>query len=90
MPTNRTPVRCPSCEEELAVARLVCLACGTQVSGEYRLAPLLRLSPEDQAFVEAFVSESGSLKAMANRLSISYPTVRNKLDDIIKKLGEKP
>lgn len=86
---KRTPVQCPSCQSELAVTRLVCLACGTEVSGEYRLAPLLRLSREDQAFVEAFVTESGSLKAMATRLGNSYPTVRNRLDDIIEKLGEK-
>ncbi len=53
------------------------------------MAPLLRLSPEDQSFVEAFVAESGSLKAMASRLGVSYPTVRNRLDDVIEKLGEK-
>ncbi len=73
----------------MAVTRLVCTACGTEVTGEYRLAPLLRLSPEDQSFVEAFVAESGSLKAMARRLGVSYPTVRNRLDDVIEKLGKK-
>jgi hypothetical protein len=65
----------------------VCTGCSTEVSGQYELAPLLRLSPDDQAFVEAFVSESGSLKAMAKRLGVSYPTVRNRLDDVISRLG---
>jgi len=85
---KRTPVHCPSCESELTVTRLVCSACDTEVAGEYRLSPLLRLSPEDQSFVEAFIVESGSLKAMASRLSVSYPTVRNRLDDVIEKLGK--
>lgn len=85
---KRTPVQCPSCDGELAVARLACQACGTEVSGEYRLPPLLRLRPEDQQFAEAFILESGSLKAMAKQLGVSYPTVRNRLDEIIERVRE--
>ena len=44
------------------------------------------LSPEDQEFVLQFVKASGSLKQMAKLLDVSYPTVRNRLDDIIGKL----
>ena len=54
---NRTPVHCPSCAAELAVTRLVCGQCHTEVSGHYDLSPLLRLASDDQAFVEAFVTE---------------------------------
>jgi hypothetical protein len=31
---------------------------------------------------------SGSLKDMANKLKVSYPTVRNKLDDLIEKIKQ--
>jgi len=86
---KRTPIHCPSCDSELSVTRLVCTSCSTEVAGEYQLTPLLRLSPEDQSFVETFMIESGSLKAMASALGVSYPTVRNRLDEIIAKLGEK-
>jgi hypothetical protein len=85
---KRTPSQCPSCDSELAVTELSCLNCHTRVAGHYRLPPLLRLPPEDQAFVEAFVRSSGSLKAMAKALGVSYPTVRNRLDTLIAKLQE--
>jgi hypothetical protein len=85
---KRTPSQCPSCDGELAVTELSCLNCQTRVSGHYRLPPLLRLGPEDQAFVEAFVLSSGSLKAMASELGVSYPTVRNRLDAIIARMQQ--
>jgi hypothetical protein len=63
-----------------------CPGCGTEVSGDYDIPRLMRLAPREIAFVEAFVASSGSLKEMARRLEVSYPTVRNLLDDIIDKL----
>ena len=48
----------------------------------------MQLSEEDQAFVCDFVKSSGSLKEMAQRMGLSYPTVRNRLDDIIEKLNQ--
>jgi hypothetical protein len=46
----------------------------------------MRLPPEDHAFISAFVRCSGSLKAMAAKDKVSYPTVRNRLDEIIARL----
>ena len=49
--------------------------------------PLLaRLSEKEQQFVLDFVKSSGSLKDMAKNIGVSYPTVRNILDDLIEKL----
>jgi hypothetical protein len=45
------------------------------------------LPQDEQNFVLEFILTGGSLKAMAKKLNISYPTVRNKLDDIIEKLN---
>ena len=47
------------------------------------LPALLRLSDEDREFVRDFVLCRGSLKEMAREMGLSYPTVRNKLDDVI-------
>ncbi|TVQ35341.1 MAG: DUF2089 family protein [Wenzhouxiangella sp.] len=85
---KKTPAACPACGGELAVTELTCLDCETRVSGHFRLPALLRLDPDAQAFVHAFILDSGSLKAMASRLNVSYPTVRNRLDDIIATLTE--
>jgi len=35
-----------------------------------------------------FVKSSGSLNEMAQKLGLSYPTVRNRLDDIIAQLNQ--
>jgi hypothetical protein len=85
---KRTPSKCPSCDSELAVTRLTCLNCRTEVAGHYRLPALLRLASEDQRFVKAFIVASGSLKAMASQLDVSYPTVRNRLNRIIDQLTD--
>ncbi|AUX40592.1 hypothetical protein SOCE26_019930 [Sorangium cellulosum] len=83
---SRFVVRCPSCDSELRATRLGCQTCGTHLDGQFEIPPLLQLSPEDLAFVTAFVRASGSLKAMAQHLQISYPTVRNRLDEVIARL----
>jgi len=80
------PCNCPSCQSHLTVKSLKCENCQTEVSGLYELPALARLSPDDQQFVLQFVKCSGSLKDMAKYLNLSYPTVRNLLDDIIERL----
>lgn len=52
----------------------------------YPLPPLASLSAEDQAFILDFVKASGSLKDMAALMKVSYPTVRNRLDEVIGRL----
>ena len=80
------PTVCPSCGQELHVKSLHCGACDTTITGEYRISPFMRLTPDEQRFLLEFIKCSGSLKEMASMLSLSYPTVRNKLDAIIENL----
>ncbi len=80
------PCNCPSCQKQLKVKSLLCENCNTEVHGLYELPVLVRLSVEEQDFILKFVKNSGSLKDMAKDLSLSYPTVRNLLDDIITKI----
>jgi len=65
---------------------LKCESCQTEVSGLYDLPTLALLSAEDQQFILRFVINSGSLKEMASELKLSYPTVRNMLNEIINKI----
>ena len=83
---NKLPVNCPSCQNQLKVRALICESCGTEVNGSFELPQLSRLDAGDQEFILDFVRSSGSLKVMAQKLKLSYPTVRNMLDDIINKL----
>lgn len=83
---KRLPLTCPSCETSLKVSELFCHTCGTKVCGEYDLPPLARLSEKEQQFAIDFIKSSGSLKEMARSMGLSYPTVRNILDELIEKL----
>ena len=83
---SKLVVHCPSCEGELLATRLTCKACGVQLEGQFEIPLLLLLSPEDLSWVTEFVRTSGSLKEMAKKGGVSYPTVRNRLDEIIRKL----
>ena len=70
---KRLPLRCPACEAQLKVSKLVCDQCGTEVSGLFDLPALTRLSEEEQRFMLEFVKASGSLKDMAKQMGVSYP-----------------
>lgn len=84
----KLPVACPSCSAPLTVSQLSCPECTTQVSGNFPLPVLLQLSAEEQYFIIQFLLSSGSLKEMASQMGNSYPTVRNKLDDLIEKVKQ--
>ncbi len=83
---TRLPITCPSCQTELEVQSLHCASCDTTISGTFALPLLLKLDQEEQEFIIDFIQASGSLKKMAQKMKLSYPTVRNKLDDLIQKI----
>lgn len=82
-----TPSRCPVCGEALVVIRLVCPSCDSAVEGRFQFSRLEALAPEQRAFVELFVRCEGKLNWVAQELKISYPTVRSRLDDVIRAMG---
>lgn len=84
----KLPIVCPSCAASLNVSQLTCTTCQTVVSGNYAMPFLLQLSPDEQDFVFRFFMTGGSLKELAAQLGNSYPTVRNRLDDIIEKVKQ--
>ena len=83
---KKLPHTCPSCSSVLSVKSLICGQCQTEVTGIYGLPLLASLPEDDQLFITNFVKCSGSLKIMAQDMGLSYPTVRNRLDDIIQKI----
>lgn len=84
---KKLPLKCPSCERHLLVKQLYCENCQTEVTGLYSLPTVSQLAAEDQVFILDFVKASGSLKVMAQNMKLSYPTVRNRLDEIICKIS---
>lgn len=79
--------RCPVCSEELTVVRLKCDSCETVIENRFKLSKFDYLSDEELFFTETFIKCRGNIKEVEKELKISYPTVRSKLDGVIKKLG---
>jgi len=87
--THPVPGTCPVCGETLGVRRLHCRRCDTAVEGHFELPRLARLSPEQQDFVETFLKVRGNIREMERELGVSYPTVRSRLDEILRALGHR-
>lgn len=83
---KKLPILCPSCSSDLMVNSLHCDACDTTITGQFKLPVLLMLDVKEQDFILDFIQCSGSLKIMASKLNLSYPSVRNMLDDLISKI----
>jgi hypothetical protein len=78
---------CPVCSGELTITRLHCRTCGTALEGEFGVGRFGRLSREQLALLESFLRARGNLKEMERELGISYPTVRSRVDALVRALG---
>ncbi len=82
--------RCPVCKSELTVTRLQCPTCDTVVEGRFTSGHFSNLSPEQIEFVVTFVRCEGKINRMEQEIGLSYPTIRNRLHEVIRALGFEP
>ncbi|HEX2979889.1 MAG TPA: DUF2089 domain-containing protein [Anaerolineaceae bacterium] len=84
--------KCPVCGEPLEVTRLHCNQCDTVIEGHFRSSsnPFASLTPEQVQFVLTFIRCEGRFNRMEDELNLSYPTIRNRLYDVIRALGFEP
>lgn len=78
---------CPVCAGELAVSRLHCRQCGTALEGDFTVGRFSRLSREQTTLLESFLRSRGNLREMERELGISYPTVRARVEALVRALG---
>jgi hypothetical protein len=81
---------CPVCASELSVTRLHCRSCGTTLEGEFSVGRFGRLDREGLALLESFLRSRGNLREMERELGISYPTVRSRVEALVRSLGFGP
>ena len=84
------PHACPVCGGALLVTHLACRECDTRLEGRFQSGAFSRLTEEQLAFVELFVRNEGKITRMEADLSLSYPTIRNRLMEIIRAMGFEP
>ncbi len=77
---------CPYCSAAMAVTEMACRACHVAVRAEFPMSRLGGLPVEHQRFIEMFVLAGGNLKEIAERVGVSYPTIRSRLDKVIEAL----
>jgi hypothetical protein len=87
---NDLPTTCPICGETPIVTRTWCRACDTAIEGRFSVGGLTGLNREQLRFVETFVRCEGKFTRMEGELGLSYPTLRNRLHEIIRALGYEP
>jgi len=83
----KAPGKCPVCGEKLSITKLGCPKCTTTIEGDFQPCEFCRLPEEDLEFIKVFIKCRGNIKDVEKELGISYPTVRGKLDSVIRGLG---
>jgi hypothetical protein len=78
---------CPVCGGELLVTRLHCKSCDTTIEGSFGAGRFARLGRDQSILLESFLRSRGNLREMERELSISYPTVRARVDALVRALG---
>ena len=87
---NVLPTRCPLCGGEITVTRIHCRECDTTFEGRFSGGPFSQLTAEQLDFVETFIRSEGKISRMEAEIGLSYPTIRNRLHEIIRALGFEP
>lgn len=79
--------KCPVCGQNTEVTAISCNDCGTRIEGHFDLCRFCRLTDEQKSFIETFLKCRGNIKEVEKELNISYPTVKNRLEDSANALG---
>jgi hypothetical protein len=81
---------CPVCTQELSITRLRCGSCGTTLEGDFSVGRFGRLNRDQLTLLESFLRSRGNLREMERELGISYPTVRGRVEALVRALGFGP
>ena len=85
------PGSSPFDDGDIIVTRFYCPGSDVSVEGRFAVSiPLAQLSEQQMHFVETFLKCEGKLSRMEGELGLSYPTIRNRLHEIIRDLGYEP
>lgn len=84
---HRAPTDCPVCGHYLAVTRLGCVSCGSELAGVFSTCEFCGLSEADNELLRVFLASRGNLREVERYLGVSYPTARLRFDRVLEKLG---
>jgi hypothetical protein len=83
----QVPGKCSICGHDITVTNFVCTHCKTKTEGEFVPCRFCSLKREQLDFIEAFLKSRGNIKDVEKELGLSYPTIRNRLEEVLQTLG---
>jgi hypothetical protein len=75
------------CGAQLAIIRLGCAACGTELAGVFQPCEFCALNDKEIEMLRVFLSSRGNLREVEKYLGVSYPTARLRFAELLEKLG---
>ncbi len=87
LPRLPMPTRCPATGAPMEVSELHCPTSGVTVRGRFQPNEFALLTDEHLDFMRLFVKTRGNLKEIERILELSYPTVRNRFESLLRALG---
>ncbi len=84
----KTPLKCPACQNNVYISELTCPSCQSIVRGKFPFLPFSNLTSGQIEFIKIFILCRGNIKEVEKEMKISYPTVRNKLDEVIESISK--
>ncbi|MDR3551945.1 MAG: DUF2089 domain-containing protein [Clostridia bacterium] len=85
------PSKCSVCGSELLITRMTCPNCSSEISGSFAPCRYCALNDKMKLFLETFLKCRGNIKDVEKALSISYPTVKGLLEELLAALfGAEP
>jgi hypothetical protein len=85
---NKQLINCPVCSKQLVIREFYCGHCETEIRGSFVPNELNLLSGDQLEFVRVFLLAQGNIKEVEKKMGISYPTVKNKLAEIIEIIND--
>lgn len=79
--------KCPVCESQLHVTRLHCNTCATTIEGEFNVGRFAHLGRDQMLLLEGFLRSRGNLRELERELGVSYPTIRGRVEGLLRALG---
>jgi hypothetical protein len=81
------PTHCPVSGEPLEVTRLHCPESGVTIEGRFQPNEFALLPAGNLEFLRLFVKVRGNLKEVERILGLSYPTIRQRFENLVSVLG---
>ena len=76
-------LKCPVCSGSLNVTAVACTCCQIEIKGSFSPHWLTGLDRDQLDFLLTFVRCRGVIRDIEALLGISYPTVRNRVDQLV-------